>query len=576
VARDAVSEPSRAVTFLRQSKHASLALLSAILLALARNGFTAQTPAVAFDHAGGFCESPFRLTLSIPTAATTIYYTTNGTTPQPATGLRYTSTIPISTTTIVRAAAFEQDATITEVGTRSYLFIPEILNQTGAQLPGIWGTNGSQSIPAHYALVLNSDVPASNILVEALGAIPSLSLVTDPENLFSSRTGIYLHPWERGADWERSASVEMFDPNGASRLQINCGVRIHGGMSRRPEESPKHSFRLSFKRRYGPAKLHFPLFGVDGPREFDELVLRAGSNDSWLDSNGEHRRQAVYVRDEWMRRSLSEMGHPSARGMFVHLYLNGLYWGLYNLCERPGAPLLADRIGAPATSYDVRKGDESDSGDSVVWNQVVTLANTGVSQDQAYRTISRLIDLPQLADYLILNFYAGNSDWDRSANWYAIRPRIAGGRFQFFVWDGERTLANLNANTLDFDDDESPMRLFQKLSENASFRALFAERSRRLLFGNGALAIGPAADRFRTLADSIRVPLAAESARWGSYRRDAHQYKSGPYEFYTVKDHWQPEVDRILTGYFPGRQAILLNQFEERGLFPQVNAPTRD
>ena len=77
------------------------------------------------------------------------------------------------------------------------------------------------------------------------------------------------------------------------------------------------------------------MFGPGGVQEFDALVLRAGNNNSWLDSNGEGRRRADYIRDEWMRQSMLAMGYPSARGIFVHLYLNGLYWGLYNLCERP-------------------------------------------------------------------------------------------------------------------------------------------------------------------------------------------------------------------------------------------------
>jgi len=565
----------RAVKHFRQSKSAPFIFPIVLLFVLTGGDLAAQKPALVFDPAGGFCESAFRLTLSMPAGTNTIYYTTNGAAPRPASGILYTQAIPISTTTIVRAAAFDQGAAITEVATRSYLFIPAILQQTGAQLPTIWGTNRHQPIPAHYAM-MSIDDAESQTLGEALRAIPSLSLATDPEGLFSPETGIYLHPTERGGDWERPASVEMFDTNGVSRLQVNCGARIHGGMSRRPDESPKHSFRLTFKRRYGPAKLRFPLFGADDPQEFDELVLRAGSNDSWLDSNGAQRRQAAYIRDEWMRRSLRDMGHPSARGTFVHLYLNGLYWGVYNLCERPDGPLLTAHSASPQVSYDVRKGDETESGDAVVWDQVMARANSGLSDEASYQDISQHLDLPQLADYLILNFYAANSDWDRSANWYAIRPRTAGGRFQFLVWDGERTLEALHANTLDFDDDESPPRLFHKLSENSDFRALFADRVRRLLFDNGVLASGPAAERFRTLANSIAKPLKAESARWGSYRRDVHQHKTGPFECYTVKVHWQPEVDRLLTRYFSERREIVLNQFSERGLFSPTNAPAHN
>jgi hypothetical protein len=313
--------------------------------------------------------------------------------------------------------------------------------------------------------------------------------------------------------------------------------------------------------------LRVPLFGPDSAREFDDLVLRAGSNDSWLDSNGAHRRRATYLRDEWMRRSMRDLGYPSARGCFVHLYLNGLYWGLYNLCERPG-PSLLERNGAAAIDYDFRKADEIESGDSAAWDKMMALANAGVADERSYRNIREYLDLTELVDFLILNFYVGNSDWDRSANWWAIRPRIPGGKFQFLVWDAERILKDPEINTVDFDDDESPTRLFSKLSENAAFRTFFAERAHRLLFDNGPLSPEFSAARFRTLADSVRKALPAEAIRWGGYRRDVHQYKTGPFERCTTQQHWQPEVSRILTGFFPQRREILLDQFRERGLFP--------
>jgi hypothetical protein len=62
--------------------------------------------------------------------------------------------------------------------------------------------------------------------------------------------------------------------------------------------------------------------------------------------------------------------------------------------------------------------------------------------------------------------------------------------------------------------------------------------------------------------------MVLEAARWGNYRRDVHQYRTGPYEFFSVEEHWQPEVDRILNQYFPWRREVLVQQFRERGLFP--------
>jgi hypothetical protein len=308
------------------------------------------------------------------------------------------------------------------------------------------------------------------------------------------------------------------------------------------------------------------LFGASGAQKFDTLILRAGNNDSWLTRESAGRTRADYLRDEWMRRSMSAMEHPSARGRFVHLYLNGLYWGVYDMCEQPGPALLAyDSNGT--TDFDVRKANKIEAGDDVAWSKMMTLANAGVSDDISYKEISRYLDLPELIDYLILNFYAGNLDWDRSANWYAIRPRTPGGRFQFLVWDGECTLGNADVSTLAFDDDESPPRLFHKLSENAEFRKLFSIRAHRLLLNGGPLTCEESSKRYKALAYSIALALTVEAARWGTYRRDVQPFQTGPFEGYTVEKKWLQETNRILTEYFPQRRNTLLGQFNECGLF---------
>jgi len=521
---------------------------------------------LAFDHPAGFCDTAFALAITAPGGKMAIYYTTNGEDPQPGYASLYTGPIVIDSTAVVRAAVFDSGTNLAGAAARTFLFIPDILNQTGARFPTSWGVNRGQPVLACYRMTTakNTNAAVRQSVAAGLRFLPALSIIANPEDLFSPETGIYTHPRERGRDWERGVSLEMFEADGKLAFQCDCGLRIHGGTSRQPEVTPKHSFRLAFKKRYGAAALHFPLFGKDGVAEFDTLVLRAGNNDSWLAKQGEGGRRADYLRDEWMRRSMQDMGHPSARGRFVHLYLNGLYWGVYDLCESPGPALLAPDTGN-AAAYDVRKADTIESGDALAWNKMMTLANAGVNDDRSYETISHYLDLPELADYLILNFYAGNSDWDRSANWVAIRSRAPGGRFQFLVWDGEGTLGSLDADTLDFDDDESPPRLFHKLVENEAFRKLFADRAQELLSQNGPLTPNAAAGRYRILAESVAPALTAEAARWGACRAERYRYRADP-SAYTVEKDWKPEAERIQTQYFPKRRAVLLTQFRRYGV----------
>jgi CotH kinase protein len=404
------------------------------------------------------------------------------------------------------------------------------------------------------------------------GAIPSLYLFTAPKNLFDPQTGIYANPTERGKRWERPASVELVYPDDRAGFRIHCGLRIHGGLSRRPEESPKHSFRLLFKAKYGAERLRFPLFGPGEVREFKTLVLRAGYNDSWLYPDARARRRASYLRDEWMRQSMAAMGYPSARGIFVHLYLDRLYWGVYNLCERPDAWFMAAHEGGSARDYDSRKASKILSGDAVEWNKMMALANAGLDDRRSFDEIGRYLDLTEFADYMILNYYAGNADWDRDSNWYAARRRSRDGGFQFFVWDGECVLGDLDACTMDFDDENSPPGLFHKLCESPDFRRLFAARIRRLLLDGGPLSPQPAAARYQALARQLDDAIFAEAARWGGYRRERRQDGTRSYDPYTTKKDWDRQVERLLKNYFPKRTTVVLRQFQERGLYPPTGS----
>ncbi|PYJ02145.1 MAG: hypothetical protein DME25_16800 [Verrucomicrobia bacterium] len=410
-------------------------------------------------------------------------------------------------------------------------------------------------------------------LPDALQAIPTLSLVMDPVDLFSPARGLYCNPLQSGDDWERPGSVELIFPDDRTGFQVDCGVRIQGGWNRRPEESPKHAFRLAFRQKYGSAKLKFRLFERAGTEEFDGLILRAGCNNTWLHWSSQERSRGDYVRDQWIRDSQAAMGHPSARGTFVHFYLNGLYWGLYNLTERPNEHFAADHFGGKPKDYDARNGDHVLSGDDSAWKQMVSLANAGLRSAKSYETMEELLDVTGFIDFMVLNLYGANADWDHASNWYAARRRRPPGPFHFFVWDAERTLEGVEADTLAFDDDQSPPRLFHKLRENAEFRLQFADRVHRHLFNDGALTPAAAASRFRALSDRLDKAIVAESARWGDYRRDVHPYKVGPYALYTRDEHWRPEIERLLKEYFPQRTAVLLQQFCQAGLYPAVAAP---
>jgi len=289
--------------------------------------FAASTVASAslkLDAEHGLFTKPFAVTISSEAAGIAIYYTTNGSRPSPQSESLYTRLLAISTTTVLRSAGFRDSQQVTEIDTRTFIFPADVLRQTGAGFPTTWGTNNGAPVTADYEMdpeIVNH--PAYRGTMEAaLKSLPTLSIVMDTADLFGAARGIYAHPMQSGADWERPTSVELMHPDGQKGFQIDCGIRIQGGWNRRPEESPKHAFRLAFRKKYGAGKLKHRLFERDGAEGFNELILRAGCNNTWLHWHPTEREHADYLRDQWMRESQAELGHAAARGLFVHLYLN--------------------------------------------------------------------------------------------------------------------------------------------------------------------------------------------------------------------------------------------------------------
>src|SRR2546422_4404209 len=143
-------------------------------------------------------------------------------------------------------------------------------------------------------------------------SLPSLSLVTKPQDMFDNTTGIYPKSQARGPSWERPASAELIFADGSEGFQIDCGVQAQGNSARDPQKTPKHALRIVFKADYGAAKLKFRLFPDSPVTTFDTLTLRADFNTSWIHWDATQRSRAQRTRDSFMNDSQRAMGRLAA------------------------------------------------------------------------------------------------------------------------------------------------------------------------------------------------------------------------------------------------------------------------
>jgi len=505
------------------------------------------------DVERGFYAAPFTVTMTAATPGAEIYYTLDGSDPTTAGGTLYAAPLSISTTTVLRAAVQAVGLEPSRTVTHSYVFPEDVALQTGTGLPQTWAADYEMD-----ARVVTDPRYASTI-VDDLLSLPSISLAMDPDDWFGESDGIYSHPGRRGDEWERPVSAELLFPDGQEGFQVDCGTRIQGLLSR--ELNRKKSLRLAFKSIYGPSELAYPLFGPSSVRRFDKIRLRAGSERSF--SSGSKR--ATYVRDQWVRDTQLAMGQLSSRGTFVHLYLNGFYWGLYNAVEKPDEDFAASHLGGDENEWDVLKHPfEVAAGSRDAWDTARALADAGLESPAAYAMFQQYVDVPNLIDYFLANLYAGTTDWDGN-NWYAARRRLPGEGFRFFSWDAEQSMASVKTNRTGIGNSNRPSTFYKALRQNEEFRVLFGDHAHRHLFADGALTAERAGERFMDRIAEIDRAIVAESARWG----DA--FNGDPL---TRDDDWLVEVEWLRLVFFPQRGAILLDQLRKADLYPDVAAPS--
>lgn len=563
---------------------------------------------VTISRKHGFFNDPFEVRLTCATADASIRYTLDGSNPTEANGIAYTpeTMIPINKTTVLRAAAFKTGFRPSRTETCTYLFLTDVIGQSpdGSRPSEAWPEpfhgSGRQWIDYGMDPEVVTDPRYAGQMLDAMKAIPSVSITTDLANLFDPAMGIYVNAWNDGRDWERPCSMELLNPDNTEGFQVNAGLRIRGGFSR-SDQNPKHAFRLFFRQQYGDSNLNYPLFGDEGIDSFDKIDLRTDQNYSWsfrgrggMDNGSKN----TMVREVFSRDTQGQMSQPYTRSRHYHLYLNGQYWGIYQTQERPESRYGQDYLGGDSADYDVMKVEAgpytinpTDGNDSA-YKRLWLAAIEGFSSDPAYYGVQglnpdgspnpgreKLLDVDNLIDYMAIIYYTGNYDAplsnflgnNRPNNYYAMYNRQNPDGWKFFCHDAEHSLFLGWDRTGPWDDPDlrkfkyfNPQWLHQQLCVHPEYRLRFADRIHNYFFNDGLLTPDKARRRFQERADRIETAIIGESARWGDSKVTKPRTKD---------DDWLPEINRLYEDYFPYRTDEVLRQFIDQGWYPATMAP---
>ncbi|XME02775.1 CotH kinase family protein [Lachnospiraceae bacterium C1.1] len=449
---------------------------------------------VEFSRDSGFYDDGFELELS-GTDGGSIYYTLDGTEPDMSS---YKYTDPIEIEDISDSPNIYSARTDPAPYFEKHYSVPEKnVDKAVIIRAAAFKDDGSKGKTVTKTYFIGFDEK------EAYENIAMVSLVTDPDNLFSYSDGIYVTGktyddyiisenkdeydksgiwwWtpgnyhQRGRESERETSVSFFDEEHKLLFTENIGLRIKGGGSR---GFAQKGFNLFPRNIYGNAYLEKTLF--EGYENERSLSLFAGGDDN-----------KTKIKDVLIARLLKNLDVSVLDGRLSAVFLDGEYWGAYWIYERFNADYFAEKYGVDPDNVIMIKNDElaiGNEGDKKYYDEMNSFTfHNDLSDDEAYEKFSSYLDMDSVLDYYAAQIYIAHTDDWPGSNVGLWRVRETGdgkyedGKWRFCVFDvnsSSMDLENVDMESLSYAAEKN--YLLRALMQNKSFRKLFAERFEKI------------------------------------------------------------------------------------------------
>ena len=323
---------------------------------------------------GGFYQGTRFVTLTNTSSLAKTYYTLDGTIPDTLSRL-YSEPIKIDSTLALRVRSF-----------------------TAGKLP--------------------SRILTSTYLINQPKFLPVVSLVTDPDNFFDDKIGIYVtgtngRPGDCdqtvrnvNQDWERPVNVEFYETSGEQRLNQGAGVRIFGGCSR--TRYPQKSLAIYARDIYGKGSFDYRFFSGKNITSFDTFILRSSSDDQ----------VSTMFRDGLAHTVLSEgMDADIQAYRPAVVFLNGKYWGIHNIREKVNEHYFKGNFNVPDNNLNILERDPYNSantvfGSAISYNNMMNyIKSHSMANENYYSFVKTQMDVDNFINYMIGHIYLGEHDW---------------------------------------------------------------------------------------------------------------------------------------------------------------------
>ncbi len=404
-----------------------------------------------------------------------------------------------------------------QISTDEYMFIPDSVPHCIVIRAAVFDQNEN----------CISEVTTQSYFIHSLGCdmhgLPVVSLCADSLDLFDYHQGILvpgvyydpLHPettgnyYQSGDDWERPANVEYYE-NGQPCINQQAGLRVQGLKSRRFEQK---ALKIYAREAYGKKRFEYRFFEELPNNSFKHLTLKP------FYASFNH----TGINDYLANKIAAPLNFETLASRPAVLFLNGEYWGIYYVHEKPDERYLEDHLGIdPETVTIVSNWNgEADCGDPTNFIELFQwMSDADLTDPEAYAYAASKIDIESFVDYIIFELFSENVDWPNNNMrcW-----QLGDSKWRWIFFDGDACYCWNTFNAFDnivYDGDETypssrqATLFFRKLYANEDFKHRFITRFQELLTTSFDYTyIGPV---FENIKAALAPEIPAQAARFGN------------------------------------------------------------
>ena len=453
-------------------------LTATLLLCLA----SANAQEVTFSVPGGFYDNPFELTLSCTQQGKVIHYTTNGNTPT-ANDPVYQEPLLLDKRLYSRSDIY----TIVE-SPDSIWFQPDSVQKCIVVRAAAFNETG-ESV---------SGVATNTYLIHSLGCdthgLPVMSLCADSLDLFDYVRGIMVpgvhfdasdpdhtgNYYQSGREWERICNVEYYE-SGNHGINQQAGLRTHGLSTRR---FPQKGLKIYAREEYGKKRFKYKFFDDTNIASFKHLKIKPFES-GW---------QSIGCQDHITGRIARQLNIDCLASRPMVLFINGEYWGIYYLQEKPDERYLEDHYDADLNTVNIIEawnGANVEYGANQAYMDLYNwIQDHDLSDDDNYQYVCANIDIDNFIDYIAFETFIANLDWPAN-NVRCWQADNSLWRWLFF--DGDACLfrplseydpfyyATYDGDDLYYPTNKYSTLVFRRLLRNKTFKTRFVSRYYQLL-----------------------------------------------------------------------------------------------